>query len=51
LNNYKKKNMSLQQQIMDQMKVAMKAKDTIALRALRAVKAAFLLASTETGCY
>ena len=41
--------MSLQQQIMDQMKVAMKAKDTIALRALRAVKAAFLLASSETG--
>ena len=41
--------MSLQQQVMDQMKVAMKAKNALALRALRAVKAAFLLASTETG--
>ena len=41
--------MSLQQEIMDQMKVAMKAKNAIALQALRAVKAAFLLARTETG--
>jgi uncharacterized protein YqeY len=31
------------------MKEAMKAKDTIALQALRAVKSAFLLAKTETG--
>ena len=41
--------MSLQKQIMDEMKVAMKAKNTIALQALRAVKSAFLLAKTETG--
>jgi hypothetical protein len=41
--------MSLQTQVMDKMKEAMKAKDTIALQALRAVKAAFLLAKTETG--
>lgn len=41
--------MSLQTQVMDKMKVAMKAKDTVALQALRAVKAAFLLAKTETG--
>tara|TARA_B110000090_G_scaffold202812_1_gene246547 strand:- start:566 stop:1015 length:450 start_codon:yes stop_codon:yes gene_type:complete len=41
--------MSLQQEIMDQMKVAMKAKNAVALQALRAVKAAFLLARTETG--
>ena len=41
--------MSLQKQIMDEMKVAMKAKNTVALQALRAVKAAFLLARTETG--
>ncbi|MGK0422497.1 MAG: hypothetical protein ACJAT9_002186, partial [Polaribacter sp.] len=36
--------MSLQTQIMDKMKAAMKAKDTVALQALRAVKSAFLLA-------
>ncbi|APG65239.1 glutamyl-tRNA amidotransferase [Tenacibaculum todarodis] len=41
--------MSLQKQIMDKMKEAMKAKDTVALQALRAVKSAFLLAKTETG--
>ena len=41
--------MSIQKQVMDQMKVAMKAKDTVALQALRAVKSAFLLAKTETG--
>ncbi len=41
--------MSLQQQITDSMKTAMKAKDTIALEALRAVKSAILLAQTETG--
>ncbi len=41
--------MSLQNQVMDKMKEAMKAKDTIALQALRAVKSAFLLAKTETG--
>jgi uncharacterized protein YqeY len=41
--------MSLQKQIMDEMKVAMKAKNAVALQALRAVKSAFLLAKTETG--
>lgn len=41
--------MSLQKQVMDKMKEAMKAKDTLALQALRAVKSAFLLAKTETG--
>ena len=41
--------MSLQKQIMEEMKVAMKAKDTVALQALRAVKSAFLLAKTATG--
>lgn len=41
--------MSLQQEVMTKMKEAMKAKDTVALQALRAVKSAFLLAKTETG--
>ncbi|RCS28428.1 GatB/YqeY domain-containing protein [Polaribacter sp. WD7] len=41
--------MSLQKQVMDKMKEAMKAKDTVALQALRAVKSAFLLAKTESG--
>ena len=41
--------MSLQKQIMEEMKAAMKSKDTIALQALRSVKSAFLLAKTETG--
>ena len=41
--------MSLQKEVMDQMKVAMKAKNTVALQALRAVKSAFLLAKTATG--
>ena len=41
--------MSLQKQIMDEMKAAMKSKDTVALQALRAVKSAFLLAKTEAG--
>ncbi|PWG04735.1 GatB/YqeY domain-containing protein [Polaribacter aquimarinus] len=41
--------MSLQKQVMEKMKEAMKAKDTVALQALRAVKSAFLLAKTETG--
>ena len=41
--------MSLQKEVMDQMKLAMKAKDTVALQALRAVKSAFLLAKTATG--
>jgi hypothetical protein len=41
--------MSLQKQVMDAMKVAMKEKDTQALAALRAVKSALLIAQTATG--
>ena len=41
--------MSVQKEITEKMKEAMKAKDTVALQALRAVKSAFLLAKTETG--
>ncbi len=41
--------MSLQEQVMEQMKVAMKAKNTVALESLRAIKSAILLAQTETG--
>ena len=41
--------MSLESKIMDQMKEAMKAKDTIALEALRAIKAAIIMAKTEPG--
>lgn len=41
--------MSLQIQIMDEIKTAMRAKDTLALESLRAVKSALLLAQTETG--
>ena len=41
--------MSLQKQVMEKLKEAMKAKDTVALQALRSVKSAFLLAKTETG--
>ncbi|WP_125723584.1 GatB/YqeY domain-containing protein [Flavobacterium ustbae] len=41
--------MSLQTQIMDEIKNAMKAKDTVALEALRAVKSELLLASTVSG--
>ncbi len=41
--------MSLQKQVIDKMKEAMKAKDTVALTALRALKSAFMLANTETG--
>ena len=41
--------MSLQKQIMEELKMAMKSKDAFALQALRAVKSAFLLAKTETG--
>ena len=39
--------MSLQEQVMDQMKVAMKSKDKVALESLRALKSAFLLANTS----
>lgn len=39
--------MSLQQKVMEQMKTAMKAKDTVALESLRAIKSALLLAQTS----
>ncbi|WBL24976.1 GatB/YqeY domain-containing protein [Zunongwangia sp. HGR-M22] len=39
--------MSLEKDVMTQMKAAMKAKDSAALEALRAVKGAILLAKTE----
>ncbi len=39
--------MSLQKEVMEQMKAAMKAKDTVALESLRALKSAFLLANTS----
>ena len=41
--------MSLSAQIMEEIKTAMRAKDTIALESLRAIKSAILLAQTETG--
>jgi uncharacterized protein YqeY len=41
--------MSLSVKIMDAMKLAMKAKDVVALQALRSVKSAILLAQTESG--
>ncbi len=41
--------MSLQQDIMTAMKIAMKEKNTTALTALRAVKSAILLVQTESG--
>ena len=41
--------MSLSTHIMDEMKTAMRAKDTVALEALRAIKSEILLAQTATG--
>lgn len=41
--------MSLEKDIMVQMKEAMKAKDSVALEALRAIKSGIILAKTETG--
>lgn len=41
--------MSLQEQLMTELKAAMKAKDTTALQALRAIKSAILLAKTSKG--
>lgn len=41
--------MSLETQIMDEMKIAMRAKDTVALEALRAIKSGIILAKTEAG--
>lgn len=40
--------MGLQQQVMEQMKTAMKAKDKVALESLRAIKSALLLTQTES---
>ena len=39
--------MSLQDKVMQEMKAAMKAKDSVALESLRAIKSALLLAQTE----
>ena len=41
--------MSLSVKIMEEMKNAMRSKDTIALEALRAIKSELLLAQTATG--
>ena len=41
--------MSLSTQIMEEIKNAMRAKDTIALEALRAIKSEILLAQTSSG--
>lgn len=41
--------MSIQVELMERMKEAMKSKDTVALTALRALKSAFMLAKTESG--
>ena len=41
--------MSLSVKIMDEMKNAMRAKDTVALEALRAIKSELLLAQTSSG--
>ena len=41
--------MSLSARLMDDIKTAMRAKDTIALEALRAIKSEILLAQTATG--
>jgi uncharacterized protein len=40
--------MSLQENVMTEMKAAMRAKDSVKLEALRAVKSAILLANTES---
>ncbi|MDF4223394.1 MULTISPECIES: GatB/YqeY domain-containing protein [Maribacter] len=41
--------MALQQRVMEQLKLAMKAKDSVALESLRAIKSALLVASTSGG--
>jgi hypothetical protein len=41
--------MSLQEQVMGEIIIAMKAKDKVALDSLRAIKSALLLLQTETG--
>jgi uncharacterized protein YqeY len=45
----KTRGMSLQEKVMQEMKTAMKAKDSVALESLRAIKSALLLAQTEKG--
>ena len=49
--NTKHKNMSLEQNVMAQMKDAMKAKDEAGLRGLRAIKAAIINAKTAEGAH
>ncbi len=41
--------MSIQKEVMEQMKSAMKSRDKVALESLRALKSAFLLANTSGG--
>lgn len=41
--------MNLESRVMEEMKAAMKAKDTITLESLRAIKSALLLAKTDKG--
>ena len=41
--------MSLQEQVTQQIKTAMKAKDSVALESLRAIKSAILLTQTQAG--
>jgi len=41
--------MSLESRVMEEMKAAMKAKDTVTLESLRAIKSALLLARTDKG--
>ena len=41
--------MSLQEQVTQQLKTAMKAKDSVALESLRAIKSAILLTQTQAG--
>ncbi len=41
--------MSLQEKVMSEMKAAMKAKNSLALESLRAIKSAILLAQTDKG--
>lgn len=41
--------MGLQKKVMEQMKAAMKSKDSVALESLRAIKSALLLLQTESG--
>jgi uncharacterized protein YqeY len=47
--NPNRQEMSLQDQVMQELKSAMKAKDTVAMESLRAIKSAILLARTEKG--